>query len=234
LIMLKIQIISKLLLTVLLILLSKNIMSQKYSLAPSIGIKGGISISSIKGDDIFDENYKKKSANFEIFSNYYFSKYLSLQSGITYDRKGAKFESYELETNLHYLSIPIYMKIQFFEDPEFYIYGGGYGSYLIMANTKGIYSDLDNTFDVDENIKSNISNIDYGISIGGGVQNRYNSNIDLFLDIRISLGLKPINKNNTDLRYNISRVMRYEYEINNPINKSIYITTGIIYYFVPR
>ncbi|MEA3316509.1 MAG: porin family protein [Bacteroidota bacterium] len=219
---------------ILFILLNNKVLAQKYSLAPSVGIKGGLALSSITGDDIFDEFDKKKAANFELFGNYYFSEYLSLQSGFTYDSKGAAFSSYDIKTNLHYISLPLYLKFQFFEDPKFYIYGGGYGSYLFIANTKGKYADLDNIFDINEDIKQNTSAFDYGVSVGGGVQSRYSAHLDLFLDIRISYGLKAINKGNNELRYNISRTMRYEYEMNNPKNKSLYFTTGIIYYFVPR
>ncbi len=219
---------------VLLVLLSESTNAQNYSLSPTIGIRGGISSASIKGDGIFDKHDKKKAPNFEIFGNYYFSERLSLQSGISYDLKGAEFSSYELKTNLHYVVMPVYLKFQFFQDPEFYIYGGGYGGYLIMANTKGIYEDLDNTYNVNENIKSNVADIDYGISLGGGVQGRYNSQIDLFLDIRYSMGLRPINNCSDEIRYNFSEKIRYEYEINNPTNKLLYISTGIIFYFIPR
>ena len=223
-----------LLIIVTLIIFKKSITAQKYSLAPSIGIRGGLSMSSIKGDKVFDEFDRKKALNFEFFGNYYLSRYLSLQSGIAYDLKGAEFESCELKTDLHYLVVPLYVKYQFFKDPVFYIYGGGYFGYLFMANTKGEYSDLDDSYNVNENIKSNVSDIDYGLSLGGGVQSRYSAHIDLFMDLRYSVGLKPINNCSEEIRYNFSKTMRYEYEIDNPTNKSIYITAGIIYYFVPR
>ena len=61
---------------------------------------------------------------------------LSMKAELLYEPKGGKFANHELSMNLNYVSLPLYLKFNFTRDPEIYIYGGGYASYLISAKTR--------------------------------------------------------------------------------------------------
>ena len=223
------------------ILLSQHftLFSQNMSTIPTFGIKGGVLLSTVNGDNAIDQFAKKLGTQIGLTGAYYFHPRLSIRAELNYELKGGKFTNHEMNMNLHYATIPLYLKFNFTQDPEFYIYGGGYGSYLITANTKGTYEVIIGedfiTENINENITANLNHFDVGIIAGAGVQGRFNRWTDIFLDIRYSQGFINLNNNTADLRYNFNHVLFWpEQDLGTPRNKSLMFTTGFIIFMDPR
>jgi len=207
---------------------------------PTVGLKGGILMSSITGDEALDEFAKKIGPQIGFTGALYFNPKFSVRAEINYEWKGAKFANQEMDMNLHYASIPIYLKFNFTQDPEIYIYGGGYASYLFMANTKGTYEiDIDEESyineSINEDILDNLNKFDAGIVAGIGIQGRFNSAMDIFLDFRYTQGFMNLDNGTSDLRYNFNHVAFWpEVEVDKPKLKAFMLTTGFIIYLDPR
>jgi len=213
--------------------------SQNMSKTPTIGIKGGLLLSTVTGDEAIDQFAKKIGAQLGVTGAYYFKPKLSIRGELNYELKGAKFANHEMKMDLHYASLPFYLKFNFTEDPEIYIYGGGYASYLIAAKTTGTYEviigeDFIN-YTINENIINNLNKLDIGFIAGAGVQGRFNRWMDIFIDFRYTQGFIDLDNGKAELRYNFNFDYFWpEQDVGTPKNKAFMLTTGIIYYFDPR
>lgn len=214
--------------------------AQNPHKSPTYGIKGGVNLSSLHGDDdAMDVHSKLISPQIGITGAFFFTKKFSVNAEINYEKKGGKFKSYELQTNLNYVAVPIFIKYAFFKDPQIYIYGGGYASYLISASTTGNFEIFEVSKKIDENIKPNLSAFDFGFLAGFGVQGRFNRWADIFLDLRYCQGLSNIDNHSADFRYNFndSELINYFYNVDKPgdvFNRSFMLTTGIYFYLIKR
>ncbi|HSH52277.1 MAG TPA: porin family protein, partial [Bacteroidales bacterium] len=164
----------------------------------------------------------------------------STRAELNYELKGGKFDMHEMKMNLHYLTLPLYAKFTFNEDPKIYFYAGGYGSFLISANTKGEYEKIIEedylVQSINEDISPYLNRFDVGLLAGLGVQGRFNRYMDIFIDLRYAKGFFNLDNNTAELRYNFNyeEFFPYEQEIDNPTNKAFMLTTGFIYYLIPR
>lgn len=209
--------------------------------SPTLGIKGGAMLSTITGDEAIDQFAKKLSPEIGLTGAIYMHPQFSARAELNYESKGGKFSNHDMKMNLQYVSLPIYFKFNFTRDPEIYIYGGGYASYLIAANTKGTFEKLLEPDPVSKTINEDIlpylNQFDAGYVVGAGVQGRYNRSFDLFLDFRYSKGLVNLDNGSATNRYNFNDEELYfwpEQAVDKPKNKAIMLTTGIIIYLVPR
>ncbi|MBU8893262.1 MAG: PorT family protein [Bacteroidales bacterium] len=216
---------------------------QKFSFnfrkSPTFGLKGGILMSTITGDEAIDRYAKKSGPQIGFTGAVYFHPMLSLRGELNYESKGGKFANHEMNMNLHYATLPVYLKFNFTRDPELYIYGGGYGSYLISANTKGTYEiiikDDFKSVAINENITASMNNFDAGIIAGLGVQGRFNRQIDIFLDFRYTWGLINLDNNTAEFRYNFNHEQFWpEQNVTKPKNQAFMLTTGFIIYLIRR
>jgi len=213
--------------------------SQNMSKSPTIGIKGGVLLSTVTGDEAIDQYAKKIGPQIGITGAFYFNPKLSIRSELNYELKGGKFATHEMKMDLHYVSLPIYIKFNFTKDPEIYIYGGGYASYLLAAKTSGTYErNLENDYtyeSINENILNNLNKLDIGFIAGAGVQGRFNRWMDIFIDFRYTQGFIDLDNGKAELRYNFNYDNFWpEQNVGTPINKAFMLTTGFIYYFDPR
>ncbi len=207
--------------------------------SPTIGIKGGALLSTVKGDEAIDEFAKKISPQIGVTGALYFHPMLSIKAEILYESKGGKFVNHDMKMNLNYISLPLYLKFNFTIDPEIYIYGGGYGSYLLSANTTGTYeiviSEDNITESINEDISSYLNSFDVGLVGGLGVQGRFNRRIDLFLDFRYYYGFVNLDNGTAEYRYNFNHEPFWpEQNVDRPKNKGFMLTTGILIYLIPR
>ncbi|HAF29102.1 MAG TPA: hypothetical protein DCG75_08650 [Bacteroidales bacterium] len=207
--------------------------------SPTIGLKGGVLLSTVTGDEAIDQFAKKISAQVGVTGAIYLHPMLSIRGELNYESKGGKFTNHDMKMNLHYATLPIYVKFNFTRDPEIYIYGGGYAAYLFMANTKGTYEIIIGddyiTESINEDIKPNLNQFDAGYMFGVGIQGRYNRSIDLFLDFRYTRGFINLDNKTAETRYNFNYDTFWpEQAVDKPKNKSIMLTTGIIIYLTPR
>ena len=207
--------------------------------SPTIGVKGGVLLSTVTGDEAIDQFAKKIGPQLGVTGALYVHPMLSFRGELNYESKGGKFSNQEMTMNLNYISLPVYMKFNFTRDPEIYIYGGGYASYLFSASTKGQYEIIignDNIYqDINEDILDNLNKIDVGLVVGAGVQGRYNRSIDIFIDFRYTQGFINLDNNNAEYRYNFNYEPFWpEQDFDKPKNKAMMLTIGIIYYLIPR
>lgn len=206
---------------------------------PTIGIKGGILLSTINGDAAINPYVKNISPQLGITGAFYFNPQFSVRGELNYELKGGIFDNHDMKTSLNYVSLPIYLKFNFTKDPEIYIYGGAYVSYLLAAKTKGTYEinigDDHISESINEDILANLNKIDVGIVLGLGVQGRLNHRTDIFLDFRYTKGFMSLDNGTAEYRYNFNYVDFWpEQEVDNPTNSAIMLTTGIIVYINPR
>jgi len=224
---------------ILFIVLSFICKAQNPYSSPTYGLKGGFHLSSLHGDDAMDTHGKLLSPQLGITGALFFSPRFSVNAEANYEKKGGKFNSYEIQTNLNYVAVPIFIKYAFLKDPQIYIYGGGYASYLLSANTKGQFEIYEISKEINENIKNNLSAFDFGFIAGFGAQGRFNRSADIFLDLRYCQGLYSIDNKTADHRYNFNdpELNNYFYDVDKPenvYNRSFMLTTGIYFYLIKR
>lgn len=219
------------------------IKAQKFAYnvtkTPTFGLKGGVLLSTINGDEAINKYAKNISPQIGITGAFYFNPQLSVRGELDYEGKGGLFENHDMKTSLQYVSLPVYLKFNFTRDPEIYIYGGGYASYLLAAKTKGTYEIFIGndkiTESIDEDISSNLNKFDAGIVVGLGVQGRFNNKMDIFLDFRYTLGFMNLDNGTAEYRYNFNYAQFWpEQEVDNPTNKALMLTAGFMYYIDSR
>lgn len=228
--------ISSILIGVVIVFIPIIVEAQNMSTTPTVGVRGGILMSTITGDDAMDQYAKKLGMQLGITGAYYFHPMLSVRAELNYEAKGAKFDMQEMNMNLNYLSLPVYLKFNFTRDPEIYVYAGGYVSYLFAANTKGTFEVLNEiNEEINEDILGNLNQFDAGIVAGLGVQGRFNRWLDIFLDLRYTKGFINLDNGTAEKRYNFNYDDFWpEQDYGKPKNKAFIVTTGFIYYFDPR
>ena len=208
--------------------------SQNMSKTPTFGLKGGLLLSTVTGDEAIDQYAKKLGFQIGVTGAYYMQPKLSVRAELNYESKGGKFSIHDMDMNLNYVSVPLYLKFNFTKDPEFYVYGGAYGSYLLSAKTKGTYEKFEVSESINEDIIDNLTKYDIGLIVGIGVQGRFNRKSDIFLDIRYTQGFVNLDNDNAEYRYNFYKDFWPEQEVGKPKNKALMITTGFLIYIDPR
>ena len=147
-------------------LVASNIQAQESS----VGIKGGVNLSTLSIDDNNDKNVKL-GFNMGVFNKIAVSESFAIQPELLYSRQGLKVEydgiaDGETKFNLNYINLPVKLVFNLSEDFEFQL--GPYIGYLINATLKtdaevlGEF-DVDTEDDVD---RKNFNSIDYGLSAG--------------------------------------------------------------------
>jgi len=123
--------------------------------AQTFGIKGGVNVSSISGED----TKAKVGFGGGLFMNAPIAESFSIQPEILYNMKGAESEGgIDASIKLDYISVPV--MFQYNATPQFYLEAGPEFSFLTSAKLK-----LGNeSGDVKELFKS----FDLGIGIGAG------------------------------------------------------------------
>jgi hypothetical protein len=130
---------------------------------------------------------------------------LQLVTELNYQRKGNKYtnqfwdsknvlvedSSYVVKTNLDYINIPLYLKVNLGRSSKFYFQAGGYYGYLLHANFTGKrLGEMVKKADIIDGLHRS----DYGIILGGGIETPIRPGLGVILDIKYQYGLKDINK----------------------------------------
>jgi len=145
----------------------------------NFGIKGGLNISTLRGDDV--EDAKSLIGGYGgLFANIPLSGMFSIQPEVLYSLEGAKEDGAgDPQTMLNYINIPVMLK---YSDPSgFY---GEFGPQLgILASAK--YKE-DGESDVD--IKEFLKSTNFSIGLGAG----WNFSPKVGVGVRYNLGLSSI------------------------------------------
>jgi len=137
---------------------------------------------------------------------------IQLMTELGYQRKGNKFtnqvwdakgtviadSTYLVKTNLDYVTVPLYLRLNFGRSSKFYMQLGGYYGYLVHANFTGMrLGEMVKKVPVRDGLYLH----DYGIVAGGGIETPIRQGFGVILDIKYQYGLKDLNKNNLILGY---------------------------------
>ena len=171
--------------------------SNSMAQESSVGIKGGLNLSTISTDVGSDKNLIP-GFHVGVFNKFAFSESFALQPELLFSTKGLKINydessimNGETRFNTYYIDLPIYLVFNLSE--AFLIQAGPYLSYLISAKVK-TDADVLGFFEIDtekELDRKNFNAFDYGVSAG------ISFNIDpLVIGANYSMGLNPVAKEN--------------------------------------
>ena len=165
------------------------------------GIRGGISAVSLSGDD---DKLGNKQSNYTyglgglggVTANFAFSDLISLQPELLYNLKGTQIEDSKNRLDLHYIDLPILLKVNA-EGP--YFEAGPQVGYLISAKSGG----ADKSF-----IKpQSLQNLSLGYVAGVG----YKLTSGLSLGVRFNGGISSVGKDND--RYDQQRNQSFNFVV---------------------
>ncbi len=175
-----------------------------------IGIEGGVSSVSLRGNGfVADKNVADVSFATGFSLLYHFNDRFSLKTNIFYERKGNTInyfyhelpfdkmdvyikEELEAQYRLDYLTLPVLARYSFGKQNNFFVNAGGYIGYLLKSMvisskfSKGGRQETDNT--------GQFSRLDFGFVSGVGGQVNLKKDIILSVELRNSLGLQNIGK----------------------------------------
>lgn len=138
-----------------------------------MGLKGGVLLSTVNGDDAEDDFERLQDFGGGLFILLGEGSNFLLQTDMLYMRKGAVHETeaagstHELTFSLNYLEVPVLLRIDLGERETFspYALGGGYAGFFLDGKTT---HEIDGETDSEEDLED-IRDIDYGWTVGGGL-----------------------------------------------------------------
>ena len=183
--------------------------STVYAQGITGGLKAGMNIANLHGDDVEGFGYESKmgfcAGGFITFK---VANIVAIQPEVLYTQKGTKWEEVFMggtwNINLNYLEIPVLFKvimpIQGMIKPHLFV--GPYFAYNLTAKWKIVYNGQSEEIDVDEEIKDG----DFGAVFGGGIDFGLPAGKIVF-DARYSLGLTTIDEEGSDVKNNVFSFM---------------------------
>lgn len=199
------------------------------------GLKVGANISTLYGEDSDEYANAKFGWNFGGLINYKFSDFIAFQAEVGYSERGCYFEEIlssatktrtrKYNFNYNYLTVPLLLKLTAGKRIVFEVMGGPVTGFLMSANQKGeikvekmgaSYPVVVSTERIDENIKDDVTPIDFGFVFGSGIIIQRSQFLKMLIDIRYFMGFNSIEKHNPDI------------DIHHEV---VTINAGFIYYF---
>ena len=168
-------------------------------LSAGVGIKGGYSLAKFSLTGEMDAEVWKYLPSF-VAGGYLELKlgFVSIQPEVLYTRMGAKIEDvieevpFSLQYRFDYVQVPVLLKFNIVPAGPIrpFLYGGGYGAYLIKAQGFMEVGTESDTADIIEDYQR----YDYGVVGGGGLAFKL-PGISLSVEGRYNYGLANIFKN---------------------------------------
>ena len=143
------------------------------------GIRGGISAVSLSGDD---DKFGNKQSNYTyglgglggVTANFAFSDLISLQPELLYNLKGTQINDSKDRLDLHYIDLPILLKVN--ADGPYFEAGPQVG-YLISAKLGGATKTRIETKDLQGLSLGYVAGVGYKLTSGLSLGIRYNGGI---------------------------------------------------------
>ena len=141
------------------------------------GVKGGVNIANIGGDDAPDNTSSRTGFQGGLFIGKHVNENIGFRVEGLYVQKGAKAGSPEVTEKLDYIEFPILFVYDFpaGETLGFNLFAGPTLGFNISAKVED--TDLDN-----------IKSFEFGAAIGAGLEKKMASGKGIGLDVRYSLG----------------------------------------------
>ena len=160
----------------------EKIASQRIT--PTLGISGSLRLADVF-QIVAEVGYQRNG-------NKYTNHYWDAQKQLVDD------STYQVMTNLDYIRIPLYLRLNLGNSNKFYLQAGGYYGYLLHANYTGkLFGEMVSKVP----IRKGLSVHDYGILLGGGIETPIRPGLTIALDLKYQIGLKDLNKNPTVIGY---------------------------------
>ncbi|MCK9423694.1 MAG: PorT family protein [Bacteroidales bacterium] len=199
-----------------------------------IGFEGGPGVTYFYGNT-FTMDYLKPiiGGYVGVLFQYHFSKFFSIKTGCSYERKGANFnyKSWDFNTDylyhLNYITIPALIQAEFGRKVHFFINTGPYFSYLVSQKYTGkdSPSGAGNWLLISTSSEQNLINYDFGVQAELGTKIAVSKEIALSVSLADHLGLlntkkqllftdtmlSPINSDNTSFNNSIFFVLGLSY-----------------------
>lgn len=167
----------------------------------SYGAKLGLSFPGFRNEIIASERI---TPALSVSGNINISNSFALQLEASYELKGNKFtynawdnagnliedSTYIERTNMGYVTVPLFLRLNLGRSNKFYGQLGGYYGYLLHSNYSGkvnneLVSKMPNRAGLDPH--------DVGILLGGGLETPVRRGLSMLLDVKYSLGMKDLN-----------------------------------------
>ena len=183
-----------------------------------IGIEFGPSYTSLRGNSNTDKD--DSAIGFSVGARYQYplTEILSIRTGIIYERKGSKTDYTKLDelnkpvktigidNKFHYIIVPMDVKVKFSSTSNLYATAGLFAGYLLKAEMVPDTDDLPKKTFTDDSER-----LDYGASVGLGIERSINDNLKLSLEAKYNLGLADISKISTVKTDSINFMMGIAY-----------------------
>ncbi len=171
--------------------ISCHLMAQEEKIR--FGGKAGINLSEIRGSTDY-----RTSFHVGVLTEIPVLNKISVQPELVYSSQGGETVTSDFEAifKLDYLNIPVMLKL--YLGKRFNFQAGPQVGFLLSARRESVDSFGGITETLDEDIKSFLSDVDFGLSFGLA----YQWKIGVFIDTRYNLGVTDISKvefNNSDI-----------------------------------
>ena len=180
-----------------LVMISSVLFSQESKI--SVGLQFAPSVTSIRGNSMIDKYDNRFVISPGLTFDYHITQNLSFNSGLAFERKGAKTEilltditgvpigNHEVKFNYDYLTLPLMATYNTNGKVRFYIGGGTFLGFLISQ--KFVFRAIEGSSKETEDNTDNTKRIDIGLSLITGVNIPMTDNLTLDLGLRDYLGL---------------------------------------------
>jgi hypothetical protein len=195
-------------------LLSFSTEAQKHPQLRYISLDAGVNMAGIRSSGNYDNHAKNYGVRLGLSGNYSLSNLISLGAALAFEQKGAADPVYDINTNLNYLALPVYIKLTAGRDPRLFLTTGVYVSTLLNANRRGERFISGQSNAINEKVTAEFNPLDIGLTAGGGIIVRLYDDFDFLISAGISSGL-----------LNIADTPGH-----SPKNYHINISAGYIYY----
>ncbi len=146
----------------------------------SFGIRGGVNMSNVYGDEYSDKNMKA-GGHVGLAMDYEFMPNMSFQTGLYFTTKGAKYTGSfmsvtgEVNQNMYYLQVPMHFayKIPIATSTRFVLHAGPYIAYAVGGQTKVSLNDKE-LIKKDTFTDNGLNRFDAGLGLGADFEyNRF-------------------------------------------------------------
>ena len=167
-----------------------------YAQIPGLGVKGGVNLATqhTSGEDSGDgdglTSFPALVAG--VFMTFPLASWIEFQPEALYSVKGSRFEGSGFTSTalVDYLEVPMLARVSRRGGTlGFYVAGGPYVAFRLRARTRTTFSGATEELDIGEETEA----LDFGLSIGGGVEWRR-----LVFDGRYLYGLQNVVKDQSD------------------------------------
>ena len=165
------------------VLLACMIIGTASAQSVNIGIKGGLNIYTLSGDNDASNDYKP-SFHIGLLGHIHMSKNFALQPELVFSAQGTKYDD-DKNYDLNYINVPLLFQYMF--DNGFRLQAGPQVGFLVSAEADGT------------DVKDNLKGTDFGIGIGASYINPASN---FGFDVRYNHGLSNINENDNIDSYN--------------------------------